>query len=129
MAGLMFEKEYEFNASRRMLFPYMSTAGGLAQWYADDVTIDEDKVFHFVWEGDSHRAKLVAQRVNSYVKFEFLDDPVNGEKAYTEIRLDENELTQTVFVKIFDYSDIGDVEEAHELWDHLIQNLKEIVGG
>ena len=125
----MFEKEYEFNASRRMLFPYVSTAGGLSQWYADDVTIDEDKFFHFIWEGDSHRAKLVAQRTNSYVKFEFVDDIVNGEPAYTEIRLDENELTQTVFVKIFDYNDIDDEEEAHELWDHLIQNLKEIVGG
>ncbi len=129
MRGLRFEKEYEFNASRRMLFPYISTAGGLSQWYADDVTIDEDKLFHFVWEGDSHRAKLVAQRANSYVKFEFVDDMVNGDAAFTEIKLEENELTQTVFVKIFDYSDIEDKDEAHELWDHLIQNLKEIVGG
>ncbi len=129
MGGLKFEKEYEFNASRRMLFPYVSTAGGLSQWYADDVTIDEDKLFHFVWEGDSHRAKLVAQRANSYVKFEFVDDLVNGEPAFTEIRLDENELTQSVYLKIFDYSDIGEEDEAHELWDHLIQNLKEIVGG
>lgn len=129
MGALKFEKEYEFNASRRMLFPYLSTAGGLSQWFADDVTIDEDKIFRFVWEGDIHRAKLVAQRVNSYVKFEFIDDKIEGDLAYTEIKLDENELTQTIFLKIFDFSDIEDPDEAHELWDHLIQNLKEIVGG
>lgn len=128
MGALKFEKEFEFNASRRMLFPYIATAGGLSQWYADDVTIDEDKLFHFVWEGDTHRAKLVAQRTNSYVKFEFIDDLVDNVPAYTEIRLDENELTQSVYLKIFDYSDIGDEVEANELWDHLIQNLKEIVG-
>ena len=112
-----------------MLFPYVSTAGGLSQWFADDVTIDEDKVFHFIWEGDRHRAKLVAQRANSFVKFEYIDDPVNDDNAFTEIKLDENELTQTVFLKVFDYTDNVDAEEAGELWDHLIQNLKEIVGG
>ena len=129
MPGLKFEKEYEFNASRRMLFPYISTAGGLAQWFADDVNVDEDKVYHFIWEGDRHRARLVAQRANNYVKFEYIDDTVNGDMAYTEIKLDENEITQTVFLKVFDYTDIEDGEEARELWDHLIQNLKEIVGG
>jgi uncharacterized protein YndB with AHSA1/START domain len=129
MRGFKFEKEYEFNASRRMLFPYVSTAAGLAQWYADDVTIDDDKIYHFIWEGDSHRAKLVAQRANNYVKFEFIDDKINGESAYTEIKLEENEMTQTVFVKIFDFTDIDDAEEARELWDNLIHNLKEIVGG
>ena len=129
MRGFKFEMEYEINASRRMLFPYVSTAAGLAQWFADDVTIDDDKIYHFIWEGDSHRAKLVAQRANNYVKFEFIDDKISGESAYTEIKLEENELTQTVFVKIFDYTDIDDAEEARELWDNLIHNLKEIVGG
>lgn len=129
MSGFKFEKEYEIKASRRMLFPYVSTAGGLSQWFADDVTIDEDKIFHFIWEGDRHRARLAAQRANSYVKFEYIDDPVNGDLTFTEIKLEENELTQTVYLKVFDYTDNVDAEEAGELWDHLVQNLKEIVGG
>ena len=32
--------EYQINASRKMLFPYLSTATGLCQWFADDVNIN-----------------------------------------------------------------------------------------
>jgi len=32
-----FITEFEINASQKILFPYLSTASGLAQWFADDV--------------------------------------------------------------------------------------------
>lgn len=129
MGGTKTTLEFEINASKRMLYPYISTASGLAQWFADDVLVDEDKNFHFVWDGEDHVAKMTAHRANSFVKFEFLDDIINGENAYTEVRLEENELTQTVFVRVTDYSDMEDEEEVRELWDNIIHELKEIVGG
>ena len=129
MGGTKTTLEYEINASKRMLYPYISTASGLAQWFADDVSVDEDKNFHFVWDGEDHKARMAAHRTNSFVKFEFLDDLINEEHAYTEIRLEQNELTQTVFLRVTDYSDIEDEEEVHELWDNIIHDLKEIVGG
>ena len=39
-----------------------------------------------------------------------------------------NELTQEVFIRVTDYSDM-DAEEAQELWESLVNDLKEIVGG
>ena len=129
MGGTKTTLEYEINASRRMLYPYISTASGLSQWFADDASIDEDKNFHFVWDGEDHKAKMASHRTNNFVKFEFLNDLIDGEHAYTEIRLEQNELTQTVFLRVIDYSDIEDEEEVHELWDNIIHDLKEIVGG
>lgn len=129
MGGTKTTLEYEINASKRMLYPYISTASGLAQWFADDASIDEDKNFHFVWDGEDHVAKMAAHRTNSFVKFEFLNDLIEDEHASTEIRLEQNELTQTVFLRVIDYSDIEDEEEVHELWDNIINDLKEIVGG
>ncbi len=130
MSGTKITLEFEINASRKMLYPYLSTASGLSQWYADDVLIDEDKVFHFVWDGDVHKARKVAHRTNHYVKFEFLDDMVeDGEPAFFELKIEENELTQTYFLRVTDYSDIEDDEEVRELWENLIHDLKEIVGG
>jgi uncharacterized protein YndB with AHSA1/START domain len=129
MGGTKTTLEYEINASKRMLYPYISTASGLAQWFADDVSIDEDKNFHFVWDGEDHVAKMGAHRTNSFVKFDFFNDLIEDEHAYTEIRLEQNELTQTVFLRVIDYSDIEDEEEVHELWDNIIHDLKEIVGG
>ena len=126
-----FRAEFEIHASKKMLFPYIYTASGLSQWMADDVTVDEDKVFNFIWEGEDHKAKVAAHRVNSFVKFEFLPDSDEeiDDPRFIEIRLEMNELTQMVFIAITDYNDINDDEELQDLWESLIYSLKEIVGG
>ncbi|MEP2771830.1 MAG: START-like domain-containing protein [Fulvivirga sp.] len=131
MSKYLFTTDFEINASKKMLYPYISSASGLSQWFADDVTINEDKVFNFIWDEEDHKAKMVSHRTNSYVKFEFIpeteDDAVDP--AYFEIRLDVNELTQTVFIKITDYSEMDDNEELFDMWEGLIDGLKETVGG
>ena len=126
-----FRAEFEIHASKKMLFPYIYTASGLSQWMADDVTVNEDKIFNFKWEGEDHKAKVAAHRINGFVKFEFLpdNDEEKDDPRYIEIRLEMNELTQTVFISIVDYNDINDDEEMNDLWESLIHNLKEIVGG
>jgi uncharacterized protein YndB with AHSA1/START domain len=131
MSKREFVAEFEINASKKMLYPYIYTPSGLAQWMADDVTINEDKVFNFKWEGEDHPAIMAAHRVNSYVKFEFLPetDEDKDDPNFIEIRLEMNELTQTVFISITDYSDLNDEEESMDLWGSLIESLKEIVGG
>ena len=40
-----------------------------------------------------------------------------------------DELTQSVFIKISDYSDFDDEKELYELWKGLVENLKSVVGG
>jgi len=131
MARSTFYAEFAINASKKMLYPYIFTASGLAQWMADDVTINEDKVFNFIWEGEDHRAKMVAHRINSYVRFEFLpeseEDKTNPK--YIELRLEMNEVTQSVFIAVADHNDMDDDEELFELWESLVDSLKEIVGG
>ncbi len=128
MEKIEYEGEYEINASKKMLFPYLSTASGLSQWFADDVNINEDKVFVFVWDGEETKAKLVSQRSNSHVKFEFFSKENNEEPNTLELRLEQNEITQSVFIHVKDYSDMVE-DEARELWDNLIHDLKEIIGG
>ena len=131
MSKFLFTGDFEINASKQMLYPYLSSASGLSQWFADDVTIDEDKVYNFIWDDEDHKAKMVSHRTHHYVKFEFL--PVNGvvddDPAHFEIRLELNELTQSVYIKITDYSEMEDVDELYDLWQGLIDNLKETVGG
>jgi uncharacterized protein YndB with AHSA1/START domain len=123
--------EHEINASKKMLFPYLNTASGLSQWFADDVTVNEDHIFTFKWDSEVHRAKIASHRTNSYVKFEFLDSNVkqNEEPWSIEFRLEENELTQSVFIKVIEFSEMDDVEEQNEIWENLFNNLKETVGG
>ncbi|HLU89724.1 MAG TPA: START-like domain-containing protein [Cyclobacteriaceae bacterium] len=128
-----FVADFQINTSKKIIFPYLSTASGLSQWFADDVTINEDKVYNFVYDGEDHFAKAVIMRNNHNVKFEFFDPSLEEEddtdRAYIEFRLDENELTQTFFLRVIDYSDSYDDEEQESIWETLIHSLKEIIGG
>lgn len=131
-----FTAEFEFKASQKMLYPYLNTPGGLAQWFADDVIVNDDKILIFYWDEEQHKARIASQRLNKYIKFEFLDHleattAVNGDSdsPFIEIDLDSNELTGTVFMRITDTATSEDSEELHEIWQHLTDSLKEIVGG
>jgi len=119
--------EFEFRASRKMLFPYVSSASGLAQWFADDVNINEDKDYIFIWDGEKNKARMASHRVNSLVKFVF--DEEDDDPNYVEFKLEENEMTQSTYLRITDYSEMEDIEELEDLWESMIHTLKEIVGG
>jgi len=131
MAKHKYTTEFEIKASKKMLYQYLDTPGGLSQWFADDVTINEDKVYNFIWDGESHKARMISHRTNHVVRFEFLPEKPQDEldPSYLELKLDMNELTEAVFMRITDYSEETDEEELHHLWSNLISNLKEIVGG
>lgn len=128
----LFTADYEIHASIKMLYPYIQTASGLAEWFADDVKINnESKVYTFYWDNEEHKARQVAHRTNHFARFEFLPETKEDEKdpSYFELRLEFNELTQSVFLKVFDYSDFDDLQELKDLWDGLIENLRKTVGG
>lgn len=126
-----FVGEYPINASARLLYPYLSTASGLAEWFCDDVKVEENKVFNFIWDGRSHYAELTGYRPNRSVRFNFLNDQKQHvpDSTYIDFSIESSELTQEQFLKIVDYSDEEDQQELGELWEHLMQNLREIVGG
>ncbi len=128
----LFTADYEIHASIKMLYPYLQSASGLAEWFADDVRINnESKIFTFYWDNEEHKARLVAHRTNHFARFEFLPDNKEDEKdpAYLEFRLEFNDLTQSVFLKVTDYSDFEDIHELSALWNSLVDSLKKTVGG
>jgi len=127
----LFTADFEIHASIKMLYPYIQTASGLSEWFADDVNISPEKVFTFVWDNEEHKAMMSAHRTNHFARFEYLPESKEDEKdpSYFELRLEINELTQTTFLKVVDYSEMDDVEELHDLWEGLIENLKKVVGG
>lgn len=126
-----FVSDYQINASKKIVFQYISSASGLQEWFADEVKIDEDKNFIFNFDNEDHHAKLTSIRINSHVKFEFFDpkNPNDEDNAYIEFKIEENELTQTLFLKVTDYSDVYDEDESLSIWDGMITRLKEIIGG
>ena len=130
MAKQKFVGEYPINASREMLFPYLSTATGLCQWFADDVNINNiDKTLIFIVDGEERIAVIDSINKNRYVKFRFLMDGEKPKENDTlEFRLEVNDLTQEVFVRVEEYTESDDLEESYQIWDNLLAQLKEIIG-
>jgi len=130
MAKYRYVTEFEIRTSVKMLYPYLSSAAGLQEWFADEVNVMGDKLLNIVWDGVSHPAKIISRRINHHIKYQFIkgNNEEEAEFQFLEFRLDYNEMTQSSFLKIIDYSDMDNEEDLSELWDGLIDTLKEKIG-
>jgi uncharacterized protein YndB with AHSA1/START domain len=129
MEKYKFVTEFELRSSPKVLFPYISTASGLEQWFAEKVTVLPDHRYDFQWDGDSHIARQTSLRINKAVRFDFentSDD--NQDNNFLELKLEVSELTQTTFLRVIDYSANRDQDELNGLWDGFLESLREIVG-
>ncbi len=115
--------EYIVNCSPKVLFARLSTPSGLAEWFAEDVSIS-GREFTFKWKGSEEVAELIMQKENKLVRFTWLDDP----DAYFEFRITQDELTGDVSLIVTDFVDPDDREEAIGMWNNNINELKHIMG-
>jgi hypothetical protein len=123
-----FEFEFEIKASPKVLYPYLITASGLQQWFADKVTVQNSQNFIFFWEQENHPATLVASKSNKFVKFQFQNEH-QTENSTMELILEVSELSNTTYLKVIDRASKFKTEkDGIELWDYLTDKLKEIVG-
>lgn len=115
--------EYVINCSPKVLYNRLSTASGLAEWFADDVRV-RGKVFTFVWEGAEQQAEITVRKDNRLVRFNWVDE----EQAFFEFRINQDELTGDVSLLVIDFSDEDEVQETQELWNTQISDLKRVLG-
>lgn len=120
-----FVTEFPFKTSPKVLFNYINTPGGLQQWFANHVSIDADHNFLFEWDGEQHKANHVS-RPGKSSRFDFIGE---DEGNSLEFKLILGELDGSTYLRISDTSDNEDEEELQDLWEGLISDLKDIVGG
>ncbi len=119
--------EYVINCSPKVLFNRLSTASGLAEWFADDVTV-KGKFYTFMWEGDNQIAEKKIQKENRLVRYEWIEDGLDKEEAYFEFLINQDDLTNDVSLTITDFADEDEVDEITDLWNSQISELKHILG-
>jgi len=123
---LKYELEYTLNCSPKVLFSRLSTPEGLCEWFADDVTVEGD-IFTFHWTKSQDKARLTAIKENKFVRFEWLDFD-DEESNYLEFRINVEELSGSMALIITDFSESEDLQDAKDLWDTQISDLKRILG-
>ena len=122
---MKYELEYPINSSINILFDRLSTLSGLSEWFADDVNVNREGVYTFTWEGSEQQATLISKKKNNYVRFKWL----GSDDEYFEFLIQVDELTNDISLIVTDYADDeDDKEDAIQLWDLQIDNLKKIIG-
>lgn len=114
--------EYHFNTTQKVLFPRLSTADGLNEWFADEVIV-KDKIFTFKWNNEERSAELLNMKDNKFVSYKWLDD-----ESTFEFKLSTTELTDDLALEITDYVEADELSEIRDLWDAQIADLKRILG-
>jgi uncharacterized protein YndB with AHSA1/START domain len=123
---IKYQLEYTFNSSARVLYNRISTAAGLAEWFAEDVNVKDGKTFFFKWDGSEEQAELLAQKDMKSARFKWLDD--EDDEAYFEFKIEIDELTGDVALIITDFAEEDDKEDAINLWDSQISELRQVLG-
>lgn len=116
------ELEYVVNCSPKVLYNRLSTASGLAEWFADDVSVN-GKRYTFSWDGTEQVAELTFKKENLIVRFDWVEDG-----TYFEFRITRDELTGDVSLLIVDFIDPSEKDESKSLWDSQITELKHVLG-
>ena len=125
-----YQAEFEINTNDKVLFEFLSTAGGLQQWMAEDVKVLDSDAFEFLMDGEAYKVKLVSSKPFKYVKFEFFElEMEEGVVPFLEFKLEVNDITQEKYLVVNDASTLVDSqEECYEIWGSMIAELKDIIG-
>jgi uncharacterized protein YndB with AHSA1/START domain len=115
--------EYVINCSPRVLFNRLSSASGLAEWFADDVRV-RGNIYTFMWEGTGQEAEMTLRKENKLVRFSWLEE----DETYFEFKINQDELTGDVALIVTDFTDEDEVEETQDLWNSQISDLKHVLG-
>ena len=121
-----FEIEYQLKAaSLNILWNSISTPLGLAEWFADGVTVNNTE-YTFSWEKNEQTAFLIQTKPNVSVRFQWEED-VDSD-YYFELRIDILEVTGELALVITDFADKGEKEDLVLLWNKQIEILRRKTG-
>ncbi len=120
-----YELEYTLNTSTKVVFNRLSTPSGLAEWFAEDVNLKKGK-FTFLWEGTEQIAEVLSKKDNKYIRFKWEDD--TEDEYYFEFKVHKDELTGDLALLITDFAEEDEKEDAIDLWDSQISELKRVIG-
>jgi len=122
-----FELEFLLKTSPKVLDNMISTPSGLSEWFAEDVNI-KDEVYTFIWDGSEEEARLVNKKVNSRIKFQWIEDEEDGLDTYFELRYEIDPMTKMVVLTVTDFAEPDEVEESQRFWENQIGELKRTLG-
>ncbi|HEU4717770.1 MAG TPA: START-like domain-containing protein, partial [Bacteroidia bacterium] len=120
-----FSMEFVIHTPVALLYDFLTTPNGLAEWFADGVDLKND-VYTFDWDGAKQNAAIVSAKLDSYIRLHWVDKP---EGTYFEFRLEQDELTNEVSLIVTDFGENpDDIVTSRQLWEAQIHRLVKALG-
>lgn len=126
MNKIKFELEVPIHASPNMLYRKFSTPSGLEEWFADKVNT-RGKVITFFWDDSEEEATVLSKKSGERIKYKWVES--EEDDSYFEFKIQVDALTKDVSVIITDFAEGEEgVEEAKQLWESQLEELKHAIG-
>lgn len=122
-----YEIEFPINSSPQLLYQYISTPSGLSEWFADNVN-SRGEFFTFIWDDSQEKARLASKKSGEKVKFKWVDDNGKDTEYFFELHILEDEITKDVSLLVIDFAFDDELNEAKQLWENQISDLKHLIG-
>jgi len=119
-----YETEFILKGSSKILYNHLSTASGLQEWFADEVVIDREGVYTFKWDGSEEQFTLKGKKRDEYIRFDRLD-----EDTFIEFRIQVHAMTKSTALVITAFCEPGEEQAEIDLWESLVNDLKQKIGG
>jgi len=121
-----FNIEYQLkSASINVLWNSIGTPLGLAEWFADGVTVNENE-YCFTWEKYEQTAFLIQSKTNLNIRFQWEEDIETD--YYFELRIGLVEITGDLTLIITDFAEPDEKDDLILLWDKQIEVLRRKTG-
>jgi uncharacterized protein YndB with AHSA1/START domain len=119
-----FTLEYVIKSSPVILFDFISTPAGLAQWFADGVD-NTGSHWKFEWNGSEEDAELIELHEPDSVKFRWA---YQTKDEYFEMKIKISDISRDTILIVTDFADASEMKDQTLLWDSIIKNLKQHIG-
>ncbi len=121
-----FTLEFIVHAPVTLLYDFLSTPNGLAEWFADEVDI-RDNVYKFNWDGAIQHANILSAKLDNHLRLHWTDKP---EGTYFEFRIVPDELLPNeVALLVTDFGENeDDIRTSRQLWEAQIHRLMKSLG-
>jgi len=115
----LYTLEYPVKCSPVILYEFLATPAGLAEWFAEKVD-ERDNVFSFSWNGSDEQAEVMESESEKYIRFHWLQAP---QEEYFEFRIEKSEVTNLTILIVKDFAEKKDIKDQSRLWDYQVKEL------
>jgi hypothetical protein len=96
----------------------------LSSWFAEQVKIYNNR-YIFKWNKEEQEAEVLSMKAETSVRYQWIDD---DRAYYFEFIIHTIELTGSIALEITDFSEPEEKQDAIELWDTQVEELKRTLG-